>query len=81
MNYQDFYCTNSCILDATNPHEGYVSKDGRVAAIRYGEKQFIIIQDGRQEKVCHNYKTALAYCKRVETANKKSKSNASLKID
>ena len=81
MNYQDFYCINSCILDATNPHEGYVSKDGTVAAVRYGEKQFIIIQNGRQEKVCRNYKTALEYCKKIECTSKKSKSKASLKID
>jgi len=81
-NYQDFYCINSYILDADNPYEGYVSKDGRFAAIRVIQsKKFMVIVDGQQDKLCKDYHSAMNYIRKLETASKKSKSKASLKID
>lgn len=81
MNYQDFYCINSCILDATNPHEGYVSKDGMIAAVRCGDKEYMIIRNGKQDKLCKDWETAMKYVSKVEKSSKKSRSKAALKID
>ena len=80
-NYQDFYCINSCILDADNPHEGYVSKDGRFAAVRVIQsKKFMVIVDGKQDKLCRNWDSAMNYIRKLESASKKSKSKGSLDI-
>lgn len=81
-NYQDFYCINSCILDADNPYEGYVSKDGRFAAIRVIQsKKFMVIVDGKQDKLCRDYHTAMNYISKLEKSSKKSKSKAAIKLD
>jgi|DEB0MinimDraft_3_1074331.scaffolds.fasta_scaffold416115_2 hypothetical protein len=80
-DYQKFYCINSCILDASNPHEGYVSKDGRFAAIRVIQsKKYMIIVDGKQDKLCRNWDSAMTYIKKLESASKKSKSKGTLNI-
>lgn len=65
---------NSCILDATNPHEGYVSKCGRFAAIRLAgsETKFVIIRDLKQVKVCRNYNSAINYINKLECASRRS---------
>ena len=81
MNYQDFYCTNPCILDATNPHEGYVSKDGRFAAIRVIQsKKFMVIVDGKQDKLCRDWNTAMNYIKKLEKASSRTTGTATLPI-
>ena len=55
-NYQTFY------KDAIDNKEGYVTKDGRWAAVSNGSgKQFTIIHDGQQVHTCRNYDFAKAY--------------------
>jgi len=55
-NYQTFY------KDAIDKKEGYVTKDGRWAAVSNGGgKQFTIIHDGQQVHTCRNYDFAKAY--------------------
>ena len=52
---------------------GYVSNDGRWAAVPLGNtKKFVIIHNGSQEKICNNYKQSMDYIKRkTKLKNKK----------
>jgi len=52
---------------------GYVTKDGLWAAVPYG-KQFIIIHNGRQDRVCNNYKQSVDYIKKQIKIQKKQTS-------
>lgn len=81
MNYQEWYSSNPAILDATNPYSGYVSKDGTVAAIPVvNSKKFVVIHNGKQDKVCRDYHTALKYCKKLEKASSRTTGTGTLPI-
>jgi len=55
-NYQTFY------KDAIEKKEGYVTKDGSWAAVRFANsKKFAIIHDGQQVHTCRDYDFAKAY--------------------
>jgi hypothetical protein len=43
--------------------QGYVTNDGMWAAVPFGKK-FIIIHNGKQEKVCNTYKQSVEYIKK-----------------
>jgi hypothetical protein len=70
---------NSGLLDSvpSNP-EGYVTKDGKWAAVPWGNK-YVIICNGQQVHTANTYQTAKDYIqKKVKQTPRKKKSSSSL---
>jgi hypothetical protein len=62
------------ILDPTpGDPQGYVTNDGMWAAVPFGKK-FIIIHNGKQDKVCNTYKQSVDYIKKQIKVQKKKTS-------
>lgn len=53
---------------------GYCTNDGMWAAVPFGKK-FIIIHNGRQDKVCNTYKQSVDYIKKQIKIHKKKTSS------
>tara|TARA_Y100000004_G_scaffold69573_1_gene78072 strand:- start:403 stop:648 length:246 start_codon:yes stop_codon:yes gene_type:complete len=53
---------------------GYCTNDGMWAAVPFGKK-FIIIHNGRQDKVCNTYKQSVDYIKKQVKIHKKKTSS------
>tara|TARA_B100002019_G_scaffold208259_1_gene180944 strand:+ start:2670 stop:2915 length:246 start_codon:yes stop_codon:yes gene_type:complete len=53
---------------------GYCTNDGMWAAVPFGKK-FIIIHNGRQDKVCNTYKQSVDYIKKQVKVHKKKTSS------
>jgi len=53
---------------------GYCTNDGMWAAVPFGKK-FIIIHNGRQDKVCSTYKQSVDYIKKQIKIKKKTTSS------
>jgi hypothetical protein len=50
---------NPYILEDDPPPLGFTCLGGKVAAIPYGNKQYVIISNGQQIKTCRNRETAI----------------------
>jgi hypothetical protein len=53
--------------------QGYVTNDGMWAAVPFGKK-FMIIHNGKQDKVCNTYKQSVDYIKKQIKVQKKKTS-------
>jgi hypothetical protein len=62
--------------DKPGDPDGYVTKDGIWAAIPIANsKKFIIIHNGRHDKVCNTYKQSVDYITKQVKLKKKHKSS------
>ena len=69
------FIPNPGILDATPGDPlGYVTNDGMWAAVPCGKK-FMIIHNGRHDKVCNTYKQSVDYITKQVKLKKKHKSS------
>lgn len=53
------YGDNPYILEDEVPPLGFTCLDGKVAAIPFGDKQYMIIINGQQIKVCRSRESAI----------------------
>lgn len=55
--------------------QGYVTNDGMWAAVpMIGSKKFVIIHNGKQDRVCNTYKQSVDYIKQQVKLSKKTTS-------
>jgi hypothetical protein len=73
------FVPNSGLLDSVpSDPDGYVTKDGKWAAVPWGKK-FVIICNGEQVHTANNLTTAKEYIKKkVQQTPRKRKSSSSL---
>lgn len=50
---------NPYVLEDDPPPLGFTCLGGKVAAIPYGDNQYVIISNGQQIKTCRNRETAI----------------------
>ena len=75
-NFQKPFIDRPGILDPKpGDPNGYVTNDGMWAAVpMIGSSKFVIIHNGKQDRVCNNYKQSVDYIKKQIKIQKKQTS-------
>lgn len=78
MSNLPFVCNSGILNEVPGTPNGYLSKDGKWAAVPFGNK-FVIICDGQQVHTANTYELAKEYIdKKVKQTPRKRKSTSSL---